>query len=337
MTQESHASQNAPPDDGDPALAADAVEMDAATEDDPTPLQIALKWLFNASVAGAVLSLVVHVILLIVAGSILLSRPAGDPRGASREIEVAVTTRSELEEIQERDLLEDPVETEELEMTEALAPPSSDMPALDQSLTASDAGDLSPLGGAGDSAGEGFDTPTGAGSVASFFGVEARGSRFAYIVDRSGSMGDRDRIGVLKSELVESIGGLNRNASFMIFFYSGETRPLGNRTNWLEANERNREMAGREIRAVSAYGGTNPVPAFLEAFKLRPKPDAIYFMTDGVFPEEVASAVHEINAEAGAITPVHTTSFIDRSAEQILRRIARQSGGSYTHVEGPPQ
>lgn len=303
--------------------------------DEPTPLQIAGRWMFNASVAGAIVSIIIHVVFLIAAGRILLSRPAGDSRGADAGIEVAVMNESQLDEIRDQTLHDDPVTINDLEMTEPVQPPDSDMPALDDSISTTGPGDLAQMSGAG--AADEFKTPTGAGSVASFFGVEARGSRFAYIVDRSGSMADRDRMDVLKANLVGSINGLSVNTSFMVFFFSGESRALGNRTNWLTVNNRNREMAEREIRGVEPYGGTNPLPAFIDAFNMKPKPDSIYFMTDGIFQEEVAPEVHELNAQSGALTPIHTISFVDNSAEDILRRIARDSGGTYTHIAGPEQ
>ncbi len=52
------------------------------------------------------------------------------------------------------------------------------------------------------------------GGGAKFFGVEARGSRFIFIVDVSGSM-EGGKIVTLRSELTKSIDGLAENSLFI--------------------------------------------------------------------------------------------------------------------------
>ncbi len=56
-------------------------------------------------------------------------------------------------------------------------------------------------------------------------------------------------------------------------------------------------------------------------------------MTDGLFD---ASVVDTLRAElrGGRNVPIHCISFVDRSSEALMRRIAQMSDGSYTHVEG---
>jgi len=288
----------------------------------------------RATAIGLIFSLVAHLLLLTIAGLILLERPGDGRRAGEVEIDLAIATQAELTELTaERTATPDPLDAAEPEMRERVATPDLPMPALDAAPTDPASRGVESLGGAAEGLGDQTLPTGGAGGVASFFGVEARGQRFAYVVDRSGSM-EGAKLQTLKSQLISSIGGLGQNASFMVFFYSNEARSLGGRSRWLSAEERNRELASREIVATTAHGGTNPLPAFELAFDMRPKPDAIYFMTDGVFDQAVAGEIAALNARTGAITPIHAISFVDDRAEALLRSIARQSGGTYTHVGG---
>ncbi|MEC9372835.1 MAG: VWA domain-containing protein [Planctomycetota bacterium] len=315
-----------------------AVEMEGKDAD---PAEVGWRrrvrrWLLNATAAGLMLSMVFHLILLLIAAKILLNRPAGEGDTGPIEVELAVMSESELREFQEQLRVESDPSTATSALEDLVEQPFMEMPSVDEAISGKGVSDLSPLGGAIEGMESGFDAPSGAGGAASFFGVEARGSRFAYIIDRSGSM-EGPKLEALKQQLITSVDRLTENASFMVYFYSDETRPLGNRTKWISVNERNRQMAAREIRATTAYGGTVPVPAFVEAFQLRPKPDAIYFMTDGIFTneEQVVSMVADLNARFGPLTPIHTISFVSRDSEEVLRRIAAQSGGTYTHIADP--
>ncbi len=70
------------------------------------------------------------------------------------------------------------------------------------------------------------------------------------------------------------------------------------------------------------------------AFKLRPRPDAIIFLTDGLFEEYVVDDVARLNAQGEKRTRIFTVSFLDDSAEAMLREIAQKSGAKYRHVSG---
>ena len=80
-------------------------------------------------------------------------------------------------------------------------------------------------------------------------------------------------------------------------------------------------------------GGHEPLPAFEAAFtRLRPRPDAIFFMTDGLFRPEVADVIPTLNAGRKPV-PIHSISLVDRGAEALLRKIADDSEGTYRHVD----
>lgn len=287
----------------------------------------------KAPALGVAASLIVHALFLILAAFILLDRPGGAGAGGDH-IELAIVTDAELTQMQADALQESLPEIDAEAPADLVDATLFDSPIAEISLEAS-VSDLTGLEGAGKSLGEGMDLGGGAaGGAASFFGVEARGTRFAYIVDISGSM-TGPKIDTLKRELIGSLESLSEHASFIVVLFSHEPRIIGGRPKWDRAIRRAKDFAQRDIGAISAGGATNPLPAFEIVFDLRPRPDAIYFMTDGQFSESVVREVDRMNSSWIEPTPVHTISFVSREAEEQLRRISRSSGGTYTHVDGP--
>ncbi|TVQ30585.1 MAG: VWA domain-containing protein [Phycisphaeraceae bacterium] len=316
-----------------------AAEMLAAApiEEGEAPLgRLIIRWCLRASVAGALASILIHMVLALIAASVLLDRSPGRLASRPLDIEMAVLSDIELTDLREQALREDPVPFDAADLQDLETTPDIDFdsPVTDVALAPLDIGDVSPFSGAATGVGEDADLGGAAGASANFFGVEAQGRRFAFIVDVSGSM-HGERIETLRKELTTSIDGLTEGAQFAIFFFSSDSTPLGGGVRWLIANDRNRAWARREIRAVPARGGTMPVPAFEHAFALQPRPDAIYFMTDGIFHSSAVPVIAELNESSDALVPVHCIAFMNDSARDLLGLIARQSGGSYTHISGP--
>ena len=303
-----------------------------------SPWRRLILWITGSSMAAVIISLLIHLGGAVIAANWLLGG-AGGPgshRGAS-DIELAVVTDTELTELQEFVSLDtQPIQASaEFEFEGGFEPPTFEASIADELVLGDDLGEIAPIGGASDGLGDG--TGLGAnigGGGASFFGIEARGSRFAYIVDVSGSMNE-GRLAGMQRELTRSIDGLLEHSSFAVVFYSSQARMLGGRSRWMRATQRHKTLADREIRAVTSNGGTQPQPAFDAVFKLRPKPDAIYFMTDGEFGQGIAAYVAQMNESSGQRTPIHCISFVERTSERLLRSIAEQSGGTYTHIPGP--
>jgi hypothetical protein len=87
------------------------------------------------------------------------------------------------------------------------------------------------------------------------------------------------------------------------------------------------------VPLIAAEGATEPLSAFKIVFTLKPKPDAIYFMTDGEFDEGAAAVIARMNAEWKI--PIHCLTFVSREGERVMKKIAADSGGTYAHVSGP--
>lgn len=306
-----------------------------------------VRWLTRASVAGAVASVVVHLFAGLIASLMTVRYPDADAGGTieGAEVEFAVMTESELAAVlapadespqplvPESESSLDPTATELMEFT----------PSSSESLTEStvdieiDAG----AGNVGDDPGGGLTGGAGGGGGASFFGLEAQGSRFAYIVDRSSSMRGA-KMTRTRMELGQSVSGLTENGEYLIVFYSDEPEALGGRARWRDASERSKQDARRLIESVVPMGGTKPMPAFELVFGQRVKPDAIYFMTDGRFGDDVPVKIESMNRRHRI--PVHCILFGEPSRSSALvqdvrammQRICDDSGGRFRHVEIQP-
>ena len=197
-------------------------------------------------------------------------------------------------------------------------------------LGASDSG----LGGAGSGDGIGVGDGTGGsgGGGAKFFGVEARGARFAYIVDVSGSMGG-PKLEALKEQLAGSLSGIVDSGSYFVVAFSSGPQPLHPAVRWMDASSKNKKDSTTMIRRLEASGGTEPLGAFQLVFGLRPRPDAIYFMTDGEFDDAIIDTIAKLNRGARKV-PIHCIALLDDMGAELLKRIARDSDGTYTHVKG---
>ena len=106
--------------------------------------------------------------------------------------------------------------------------------------------------------------------------------------------------------------------------------------SWKSTPERLREDERKAAKAVvagvAAGGGTVPDGAMQMVFSMKPRPDAIYFMTDGQFGPQVASLIHRLNRRGNKRVPVHSITFGDQGAARLMQQIADESGGTYTHI-----
>lgn len=318
------------------------------------PLARIALWVGGATSAGFAVSLLVHLVLAALAATIVVSGAgsggAGDRLIASGEgglvAETTLTSlsSSELASIDAASLGALPtldVPDIDLDALGGMSGMAIDLstgaPGAPGALTGISGAGLGGGSGAGSGDGDGFGDLSGGGGGGGgsrFFGVEARGSRFVYIVDVSGSM-QGDRLLALKRELTNSVDGLVGASSFLIVLFNSDAVPLGGRARWTDASEPNKRRTMEMIGKVSAGGGTYPAPAFDIAFSLKPRPDAIYFMTDGLFDPAVAEQVSRLNRSGERPTPIHCIAFVSREAESLMRDIARASGGTYVFVPGP--
>jgi hypothetical protein len=300
---------------------------------------------------GAIgVSMLLHLILWMVAAFVLIgggqAGGAGDG-GDGGAVGVAVMTEAELGQMQAGGIDADapavaeapsvalPGGEAEMHVTDAVPASGGSEGGLGEGTGALTSG----MGAGNISGGPGLGGGGSGGGAASFFGVEARGTRFAYVIDISGSMdlgigmGSLKRIDVLKTELGKSVAALLENAHYFVALFSSDAKPMGGRLEWVAANDSGKQWGRRTIPLIAAEGETIPVPAFKMVLTLRPRPDAIYFMTDGEFDKDYANQIARLNSDFRI--PIHCITFISKEGEDVMRKIAADSGGTYTHVPGP--
>lgn len=164
------------------------------------------------------------------------------------------------------------------------------------------------------------------GNSANFYGIDANGADFVFVVDMSGSMtGTRFRRA--KSELRRSIEALSPTQRYFIIFFSDDAWPMP-ADGLIEASEKNLTATRRWLKNAACQGGTNPLPALVDALRL--EPDAIFLLSDGKFDPDTAVQVEL--AEPSPRVPIHTIGFASREGEPMLKAISQISGGTYRYV-----
>lgn len=298
------------------------------------------QWVASAISVGVGLSIAIHIIMLLVAAvmSVGIARAGGAGARHARDYELTTT------EVALTGLTEAPLDA----VAPAAAAVDAELPELPTAGVMEGSGGVDApaageglgqiadgLGGAGGGDigdGEGLGAGGAGGGAATFFGVEAKGSRFAYVVDISGSM-QGEKLSQLKIELASSVNALLEHMSYFVVAFSNTPQPLGERRKWTGATEDGKRWAGTMLHQLKAEGGTEPWSALELVLTMKPAPDAIYFMTDGQFDAQVADQIEVRNRGARKV-PIHCIAFGDEAAEELLRRIASQSGGTYAHVKG---
>jgi hypothetical protein len=304
----------------------------------PSLWSVIVRWAIRGTLAAFLISLIIHIVGLVIAGLIVLGdgRGGASPAGAPEPVGFAVMTEGELAELQAAGLVAETPTVPEIDS----GPTAVDQSLEDESIAQAGEGtvsELSNLGGAtggGEISGDGLGGVggSGGGGGASFFGVEAQGSRFAFVVDVSGSMSVGGKLEALRSSLLETIAGFNDASSFLIVPYSTEALPLGGKRSWTDSTTSGKRWARQLIGKLEADGATNPGPAFQIVFAQRPRPDAVYFMTDGEFDPQVADDLKVLNSELRI--PIHCITLETRDSEELMKRIAAESKGTYTFVPG---
>ncbi|CAN5765119.1 hypothetical protein BH11PLA1_BH11PLA1_03930 [soil metagenome] len=303
---------------------------------EPTSIKI-LRWFTRGSVVACVLSLIVHVVLGFIGYQYHIRFSSG-AAATGGTVEVATMSESQLAALEDAELNSIAPGVDDTRPSNPDTTPAIELPGGAGMENTGDIGALGDgLGGAGAGTGIGLGDGAGGagGGTARFFGMEARGSRFAYVVDISGSMMDGGKIEALRKELATSIDALPEGTQFCVMLFSSVSRPLMKRDSWFTATSKNKNEAIKLIEDIHAEGGTEPLTAFTAIFsKLRPRPDAIYFLTDGQFDSEDGNRIISMSRNAGRVA-IHSLTFVSRDGEMIMRRIARETGGNYTHVTAP--
>jgi hypothetical protein len=190
-------------------------------------------------------------------------------------------------------------------------------------------------------------------AAANFFGLEATGNIFCFVVDCSGSMRG-DPFVATKQELLKTISQLKPNQRFCVFFFNQKLFPMSLedqpaataspatdefRPAAVYATPENIARLQRWMETVPIGSGGPPNQALKLAIEL--EPDSIFLLTDGVTRSDVAGNLLKSNRQEDELDgpqircPIHTIGFYSREGEALLQRIATENGGQYRYVPNP--
>ena len=293
---------------------------------------------------GFALSVVVHVLVMLRLWWIKLPEREQDAEAPIalnlQELPPAVDIPSEDIELPDPSpMVQGPITTEVDPVPNLSDDLASDNPSMDSfcAIEAPGVGAIVGPGGAG--SGIGIGSGKGGGGT-SFFGVGGRGTRFAYIVDISGSMEQENRMATAMAELKRSISALPDFASFYVVLFAGEAyRPDFEMDGWLRANRSNVNRMKRWIDEQYPRGATFPVPAFNIVYHLPQPPDVIFFLTDGEIPGETLYHVDGYAEEIGREVIINTIGFSSEAGKEPLVELAKRHRGVFRFVpsRGAPQ
>ena len=283
---------------------------------------------------GGGLSLVLHICLMIYLAQI--NRPGhGEGAGSEVSIEFAVLDEEELAGMEPGGFDELEAEETTIEDTVALDVSELSPTAPTVEVASAAAGSVPTLGGSGGGNGDGsgFGEGFGLGGAggASFFGIAAKGNRIAYIVDVSGSMSQNRKHELAMRELSRSIDTLPDFSHFYVLLFSSGSFPPPQQKGWTPARKSNVRTVITWLKQIDPTGGTEPRNAFLQVFSLEERPDVLYFLTDGQFQDITPDEIAELNRRGKKIV-INTIQFGDPDGEEVLREIAKKSGGTYRFI-----
>jgi hypothetical protein len=172
-----------------------------------------------------------------------------------------------------------------------------------------------------------------------FMGTHALGKRFCIVADASNSMKGAS-LDQLKQEIMRTLNDLDPSSQFYVIFFNATDHPM-HYPSWLDASKKNVDDVRPWVENMTTQLRTLPNSAFDRAFKLDPKPDVVFFMTDGFLqgPDPIKH-LNALNA-AGPKVVVHTIMFTKKRAVENknlgratsqLRAMAEQNGGTFRHV-----
>ena len=175
------------------------------------------------------------------------------------------------------------------------------------------------------------------GSRVAFYGIDIVSTRFALVIDTSGSMGTeaytgQTRLAVAKKQLGLTLERLRDGVLFNVVPFSGGVEEMESRM--IELDEESRAEAIEFADALRPGGGTNIHDALELAFEDE-RVDTIYLLSDGapstgpiVQPQELRDEVARWNSVRGVV--IHCIAV--GQDHQLLRGLAEDSGGKYVRV-----
>lgn len=219
--------------------------------------------------------------------------------------------------------------------------------------------------------GSGWGGGSGSGSgSASFFNTKMKADRVAYVIDYSGSMrGQREAL--MRAELARSVGELKGQLEYQLIFFAGPAWVAGDRVQlvkngvskvtsdgktyewnsgggahsftvkdkaqvpkWLKAKPTQIKKSTELVEETKLVWGTTWEPAIDMALRMKPRPNVIFFMTDGSCGGNMVQLAEELGKKAkkeGVI--INTVAMMQPKTKDAMLKMAEESGGSFTLIK----
>jgi hypothetical protein len=170
-----------------------------------------------------------------------------------------------------------------------------------------------------------------------FYDFKIYAKRVIFVIDRSGSMGQRigreSKLQQAKRELLGTIQVLPEDTSFNIMFFHGRVGIW--QRGLVKASPQNKDKAAKFIAGIRFGEWTNSYGALDESLKLDGNTEAIYFLTDG---EPTRGKITNVREIVRVISRENKLRRIQLNAIQIgggsqatefMRALAKQNEGQY--------
>ena len=154
-----------------------------------------------------------------------------------------------------------------------------------------------------------------------FYGIATTGDHIGFLIDRSGSMGNNNRLKRANTELLRAIGNLPITTKVSIIYFSTNAETKKEFTAFKPTQDRMKGLA-QWSSSIMPNGGTNPIPAI--KIVLRSDCDQIFILSDGSFNPQ---AVQLIAAENHQNVPINTVALGGKP--ESLKQIAKESKGTF--------
>jgi hypothetical protein len=170
------------------------------------------------------------------------------------------------------------------------------------------------------------------------FGLEAKGTKFVYVFDRSGSMSEFQGrpLRAAKAELIASLADLDERNQFYVIFYNEAPRllqvgPVKGRLVF--ATPDNKQVANDFISSIQADGNTDHVSALDVALRLRP--DVIFLLTDGDENSDPSpDEIRRLERSNGGGTSINVIQFAPKPRpNSTLVQLAKENRGQHLFID----
>lgn len=226
--------------------------------------------------------------------------------------------------------------------------------------------------GNGDDFGDGWGDGSGfgGGGGGSFFGVPIKGDRILYIIDYSASMSGL-KAKLMRAELAKSVYKLPHDKKYQMIFFAGPVWVAGNgvsmkghasavisgkgghkfkwtggkgagnwkengkkqKPEWLQATDSSVKKSRTLVQKSKLIWGTNWENPLAMAFRMKPLPNVIIFMTDGVAPGNpigIATKYAALAKKNHII--INSIALMEPKAAKAMSKLATGTGGQFSLI-----